>query len=282
MHSIINIFREKLSYYKGIYINTGIRIFFIKIFQFIKLQILRQPDFIFNKIFRPAYKFSCPICDYKGHFFSDFSNTGKRRNARCPGCDALERHRLQYLVLNEIFEKMNTEKQSMLHFAPEDFFKELLKNKFKNYITADLHVENADLKEDLTCLSFDDSTFDIIFASHVLQYIKNDSMALSEIMRVLKPRGIAIIPVPILSKKTVEYGLANHYESEGHVRCPGKDYYKRYRDYFNSVKLYTSKDFNKKYQLYVYENRTKWPKTMPLRPTTPGVKHIDIVPVCYK
>jgi predicted SAM-dependent methyltransferase len=237
---------------------------------------------IYNRFHKSKDSFSCPICNYYGPFLSIFPETGMRRNAQCPKCSALERHRLQYLVLSELFEKNNTGKMSLLHFAPEEFFKTMFRNRFNNYITADLYAKNVDRKEDITCLSFSDNSFDFIFASHVLEHIKNDLLALSEIKRVLKPDGIAILPVPIAGIKTVEYPAPNPHESN-HVRSPGMDYYdERYKIYFNVVKLYKSSDFNDIYQLYSYEEKNYWPNIGSLKASGPAARQTDIVPVCYK
>jgi len=279
------ILSRKVAYFKRIYRTEGPKVLFIKGFSYVKDKISLAFELIVynirNKLHGSKYSFTCPVCGYRGAFLSDFSQTGARRHARCPKCGAFERHRLQYLVLNEVFKKNDTSKMNMLHFAPEEFFKPIFRERFKDYMTADLFAADVDRKEDITCLSFSDNTFDFIFASHVLEHIMNDLSALSEIKRVLKPGGIAIIPVPITGKKTVEYPAPNPHEYD-HVRSPGEDYYERYNAYFNVVDLYKSSDFDEKYQLYIYENRTKWPKTIPLRPTVPGVLHIDIVPVCYK
>lgn len=207
--------------------------------------------------------------------------TGERKHAVCPKCGSSERHRIQYLAFKEICKKINTKTLRMLHFAPEDFFTRLFRRRFKIYVTADLYAENVDRKEDLTRLSFNEAAFDVIYASHVLEHIKEDRVALSEIRRVLRPNGIAILPVPIIGKKTIEYPAPNPHDS-GHIRCPGMDYYERYKEFFAEVKLYRSSDFNEKYQLYLYEDRTAWPDTIPLRPLVPGERHEEIVPVCYK
>ncbi len=45
-------------------------------------------------------------------------------------------------------------------------------------------------------LSFADKVFDKIICSEVLEHIKNDRKVLSELYRVLKPQGIAVITVP--------------------------------------------------------------------------------------
>lgn len=49
---------------------------------------------------------------------------------------------------------------------------------------------------DATKLPFKNQTFDRIIASEVLEHIVDDERAISEIYRVLRPRGIAIITVP--------------------------------------------------------------------------------------
>jgi SAM-dependent methyltransferase len=223
----------------------------------------------------------CPICNYYGRFKTVKPETGERKNAQCPQCGALERHRLQYLVFEEITRGIDTKKMKMLHFAPEAFFQNIFRGKFGVYVTADLQSEGVDRREDVTSMSFEDSSFHFIYASHVFEHIKNDLQGLSEIRRVLKPQGIAVIPVPVIGEKTIEYPEPNPHES-GHVRCPGEDYYRRYNEYFSKVKIYKSSDFNEKYQLYVYEDRAAWPQTMPLRPPVPGQRHLDMVPVCYK
>lgn len=116
---------------------------------------------------------------------------------------------------------------------------------------------------------------------NVLEHIPNDRKAIEEIRRVLKPNGIAFLPVPLISKKTIEYPEPNPNESY-HVRAPGMDYYDRYERYFTRIEKFASDSLSGKYQLFVYEDRSKWPtKESPLRPAMQGEKHIDVVPVCY-
>ncbi len=176
---------------------------------------------------------------------------------------------------------MNTARLRMLHFAPEPFFQGFFASRFGQYETADLHMEDVDHKVDIQQLPFADATYDVVFASHVLEHIVDDEKALSEIRRVLKPRGIAILPVPIVVEKTIEYSEPNPHETY-HVRAPGYDYFDRYSKFFSRVELSRSDSFSPMYQLYVYEDRTQWPtSTSPLRSPMEGEKHIDIVPVCY-
>jgi SAM-dependent methyltransferase len=64
----------------------------------------------------------------------------------------------------------------------------------------------VDRREDLTHLSFPDGSFDLVYASHVLEHILDDQSAIREIRRVLSVGGVAVLPVPIISNSTVEYG----------------------------------------------------------------------------
>jgi len=52
------------------------------------------------------------------------------------------------------------------------------------------------LKADATNLPFANKTFDRIIASEVLEHIRDDEKAISEMYRVLRPGGIAIVTVP--------------------------------------------------------------------------------------
>ena len=183
--------------------------------------------------------------------------------------------------MRSLADKYNFSTMAFLHFAPEAFFRSFFKEWFGRYTTADLIQPGVDHNVDLTDLPFSNQAYDCVYASHVLEHIKDDRRALSEIRRILKPGGFAILPVPIVADLTVEYPEANPHEA-GHVRAPGFDYLQRYKEYFDSVEEYGTEDYSSEYQLYTYEDRSAWPtETMPLRPSMRGDKHVDIIPVCH-
>jgi len=226
-------------------------------------------------------KFTCPICLYEGPFVDFHSFAGVRNNAVCPRCGAFERHRLQHLVVRDIVKDVNLVELKMLHFAPEQCLMRTFSEQFANYQTADLFMEDVDHRVDIRNLPFADGTYDLVFASHVLEHLREDRKAVQEIRRVLKPNGVAILPVPIVCTNTIEYPEANPHEA-GHVRAPGLDYFERYKEYFRSVRIHTSELYPEKHQLFIYEDRSLWPtKECPLRPPMPGKMHSDFVPVCY-
>lgn len=252
-----------------------------QLFQRLKNKI-RPPLPIFRLLNRAKERFQCPVCHYYGPFADMNGFAGPRTHAKCPQCGALERHRLQYLVLMDLFDKMDCSQLKMLHFAPEPFFKSIFLDRFGKYETADLSMKNVDYNVDIQDLPFENQSCDFVFASHVLEHIPDDTKALLEIRRILKPNGIAVLPVPVVCEQTVEYPQANPYEAH-HVRAPGLDYFERYENYFETVEVRTSDSWPERHQLFIYEDRSIWPtKACPWRPPMRGRKHADFVPICHR
>lgn len=191
------------------------------------------------------------------------------------------RHRLQHLAFRHLSEHYDFSDKVLLHFAPEACMQDFLRQMVGTYYTSDICAKGVDCLADICHLPFEPESCDVIFASHVMEHIHDDRAALKEIWRILKPGGMAILPVPVLGPCTVEYPERNMEEYE-HVRAPGLDYFKRYEEVFPEVRIFSSEDFPKKYQTFVYEDRENWPETMPLRLKTKGKKHADFVPVCLK
>jgi SAM-dependent methyltransferase len=228
----------------------------------------------------PGPKFLCPICDFAGTFPTSYGANGPRLYCRCPRCSAAERHRLQKLVLDAIRPEISHDAR-ILQFAP-DAMTEILRSFSTDVTTADIVPKRGSIELDLTALQLEDETIDLIFASHVMEHISDDALAIKEIFRVLKPGGLAVLPVPIVAQETIEY--PRHVRDvDGHVRAPGLDYFDRYRASIGNVRVFTSADFDEKYQVWIYEDRTRLPSAdAPFRPAMNGIRHIDAVPVCRK
>ncbi len=225
--------------------------------------------------------YACPVCGYRGPFEDIAPATGFRRHAKCPSCDALERHRIQYVVMEDLLRGIDARQLKLLHFAPEEFFRGIFAQRFGCYETADLNMQDVDHRVDIQDLPFEDGTYDFVVASHVLEHVPDDMKAIREIRRVLTSTGIAILPVPLIAERTVEYPAPNPNEAH-HVRAPGLDYYDRYERVFSRVVKFSSESLPEEYQLFVYEDRSRWPTAeCPLRPPMPGQRHVDIVPVCF-
>jgi len=234
----------------------------------------------FKAYHRKKERFQCPLCAYSGPFIDLRVTTGTRQSAECPRCSCLERHRLQWLTLGALEKLNNFSSMDLIHFAPESFLMKRFRRAFRSYTTADLSMPRVDHHVDLTRLPFPDASYDVVYASHVLEHIKEDTTAIMEIRRILRPDGLAILPVPIVGDRTVEYAEPNPVE-HGHVRAPGLDYYDRYRQVFSDVKVFSSDQFEPAYQVFVYEDRSHWPTPeMPMRLPSAGARHADFVPVC--
>ncbi len=131
-----------------------------------------------------------------------------------------------------------TAKHKVLHVAPEICFIERFENIHKeNYITADIESPLAKVKMDIHQIPFEANTFDVAFCNHVMEHVESDIKAMSELHRVLKPGGWAIVQVPFfypLEEETVEDTTITdpkeryrRFGQDDHVRKYGKDYAQR-------------------------------------------------------
>lgn len=224
--------------------------------------------------------YTCPFCGYTGPFASDIALTGRRPNAQCPRCWCSERHRTQAQVMDILSERYDFGNLSILHLSPERFLADRFRKEFGTYTSANFEPRpDVDMRIDLTdCDEIAEDSYDVVFASHVFEHIPDDRAAAANVARILKPTGFAVLPVPIVCPSTVEFPRVVETEY-GHVRGPGPDYFDRFRDLFD-VELFTSEDLDDTNQVWVYENRSRYPtKWAPYRIPSPGRRHVDIVPV---
>ena len=151
--------------------------------------------------FKSKDKFSCPICKYHGPFM----DKNNRLRAKCPKCGELERARLARLVLDKIYDDKKAAETDVLHISPENSLRKFFKKRFKSYISSDLYRKDVDHQFDIEEIPYPSKSFDLVFASHVLEYVRNDKKAIREIQRVLRPGGLAFLPVPMLHEKTIDF-----------------------------------------------------------------------------
>jgi SAM-dependent methyltransferase len=119
----------------------------------------------------------------------------------CPRCDAFDRDRLTAIFLDETFRTFDRSRTyRLLEFAPGDaLHKKLRRYPFIAYRSADLNRKTVDERIDLTAMNrYTGRSLDIILCSHVLEHIPDDRKAMSEIARVLKPDGFAVLLVPLV------------------------------------------------------------------------------------
>lgn len=221
-------------------------------------------------------KFTDPIDGRSFRKFLPYGYGKQRENALSPSTLSLERHRLMWLFLRDNTTFFTaTKKLKVLHIAPEQCFLDIFrKQQNLNYITSDLASPIADVKADICDLPFKENEFDIIFCNHVLEHISNDTKAMQELYRVLKPGGFGIFQIPQDLSKAITFEdntitdrkeRAKLFGQYDHVRVYGRDYFDKLRSIGFKV---DEVDYTKKITL---DKKEKY-----------CLMQNEILPVCYK
>lgn len=193
----------------------------------------------------------CVMCEHKVRRFVPFRG-GKPpalmraldtvgsdvKNFECPRCGAhdRERHLLMYLERSGLL--ADTRGKSVLHFAPEARLGPRIVDVLPaRYVPCDLYPNSSDvLRVDMLQMQFEEHSFDLVIASHVLEHVDDDLRALNEIHRVLKPGGYAILQTPYSARLhhtwhdpgiDTDEARLQAYGQADHVRLFGRDIFDR-------------------------------------------------------
>jgi len=152
----------------------------------------------------------------------------------CPrcGCSDRDRHLKLYLERLELAARFTSAR--VLHFAPEPWLRNwITTHSPRHYVAADLYPAAPDIQRmAMESIPFDDGTFDIVIANHVLEHVTNVRNASREVARVLAPGGFAILQTPWCEglSKTIEdpavmsqQSRIQLYGQADHVRLFGRD-----------------------------------------------------------
>jgi SAM-dependent methyltransferase len=171
----------------------------------------------------------CPNCGYHGKFrpFGMPVRTG----VYCPRCSSLERHRLFALGIER--GAIKPDGKDILHFAAEQPVLRMIKSHTpKTYRTSSYPDTNGDLMLDLHDIELPDASVDIAICSHILEHV-DDSRAMPELFRILRPGGMLIAMVPIIEgwaksyeneTITSEHDRDLHFGQFDHIRYYGSDF----------------------------------------------------------
>lgn len=139
----------------------------------------------------------CPACGYAGPSFIATSNARTVTfQSKCPQCDSRSRHRGLIAVLPRILPDVPSGR--LLFFAPERILLDRIRS-FSSLavVTTDFNSTDVDCpREDIQCLTFSESSFNVLLCNHVLEHVADDQKALEECARVLVPGGKAVFTVP--------------------------------------------------------------------------------------
>lgn len=137
----------------------------------------------------------CPACGNETDAWAP--GPGNRPNARCPHCQALERHRFLAYLLDR-FAPLLSSARNVVDVAPQRQIRRLLSQGLRaSYIGIDLaNRDDLDIRGDVTRLPFQDGTVDVMICYHVLEHVPDDRSAMEEISRILAPGGFALVQTP--------------------------------------------------------------------------------------
>jgi SAM-dependent methyltransferase len=122
---------------------------------------------------------------------SDVENFG------CMYCGSMDRERHLFMFFDELGIWELITGGSVLHFAPERSLGKKIKTVAGSYIMADLNPGSSEVRKiDVCRIPFSNNTFDFVICNHVLEHVTDYRRGISEIFRVLKPSGTAILQTP--------------------------------------------------------------------------------------
>jgi SAM-dependent methyltransferase len=170
----------------------------------------------------------CPYCGWHGWRFLS-AGEDRKPNRLCPGCGSLERYRILALLLER--ELAGRTSVQLLELAPKACLQRFCRTRRWGYLSSDLEDPKAMVHADLRAMPMATSSLDAIVCLHVMEHIIDDGPAFSEIARMLKPDGFAVICVPLGDDRTQEGAPRSEwtrlYGQYDHVRLYGLDIVER-------------------------------------------------------
>jgi SAM-dependent methyltransferase len=158
----------------------------------------------------PGRERECLVCNWQGRRFRTFLSADEIiADCICPECGSFDRHRQLVLgVRAELAARPGWSPEVMLGLSLSTAMRFVMEHEglgrcFRSDITAEDHRFAPDLVTDLRQPGIGEATVDWIFCSHVLEHINELDTCVDELLRILRPGGIAWLQVPF------EPGLAH-------------------------------------------------------------------------
>lgn len=132
----------------------------------------------------------------------------------CVQCGAMERHRV-YRAMIERFGLDDLRDLIALQFSRDPSVEPAWFRRFENSVYGQRN------SMDIQKIPLPEGAYDVIICNHILEHVPDDRAALSEMCRIMSPRGFVFlsVPNPIERQTTADWG------------CPDPDQYDHYRIY---------------------------------------------------
>ncbi len=145
-------------------------------------------------------RYLCPCCGWSLRaFVGQRGLLSSNSDGYCPRCNSKARHRRIWLYLEEKM-KLSEVERRVLEVAPWPSFARRLRS-MPNISFEGLDLDpgspHATIVGDARAIPFPDGEFDLVLCVHVLEHVEEDRRVMSELHRVLKPGGVAIVSVPM-------------------------------------------------------------------------------------
>lgn len=186
-------------------------------------------------LMRYPHRVRCPVCGWTGARLAP-SAKPRRPNRMCPACKSSERYRALELVLRRLGPVDGDAR--LLEVAPIHTVRRTAENLGYTYTSVDLKSPRAQVHADLCKLPFADASFDLVVCFHVLEHIRADREAVTELARVVGTEGQAIVVVPRDERRATTFedpdadpaDYERLYGQSDHVRWYGADVADRWRE----------------------------------------------------
>jgi SAM-dependent methyltransferase len=164
--------------------------------------------FVLRGIVYAGRRYQCPCCNWSFRAFTDQPGVlSTTTDGYCPRCNAKARHRRIWLYL-ESHTDLASRQTRLLEIAPWwAFARRFQKMSNIEYTSLDLESRGPHVTDigDASDMPFESGSYDTVMCVHVLEHVVNDRDPISEMYRVLKPGGWALVTVPLnLDGPTVE------------------------------------------------------------------------------
>ena len=158
-------------------------------------------------------------------------------NFACPncGCHDRTRHLVMYFDALNLWDRFR--EAAVLHIAPESHLAErIYQHAPKLYVRGDLAPDPGTEMLDVTAIPYPAYHFDFVVCNHVLEHVLDDRRACSELFRVTKQGGCAVLQTPyspVLQNSFVDPAIDTdalrnrYYAQEDNVRLYGRDLFAR-------------------------------------------------------